>query len=65
MYQDINLLAISSGGDIKKYALKVFGLMFKTEEMAGGIIDPAREGTSKQELDASRTDLLKGMSKIS
>ena len=37
MRNEVNLLAIPSGGDIKKYALKVFSQLFTTEEMAVGI----------------------------
>jgi succinyl-CoA synthetase beta subunit len=61
MYQHHNLLAISSGGDVKKYALKVFGLLFTTDELANGIVDPARESSGKIQLDVERTNLLKGI----
>ena len=60
MHNEVNLLAISSGGDIKKYALKVFAHMFTTDEMTVGIVEPARERASgKEVLDATRTNLLK------
>jgi hypothetical protein len=43
MYNSTNLLSISSGGDIKKYSLKVFSTLFKKEEMVVGVIDPNRK----------------------
>ena len=61
MHNEVNLLAIPSGGDIKKYALKVFSQLFTTEEMAVGIVEPARErSTVKAKMDTTRTNLLKG-----
>lgn len=60
MHNEVKLLAISSGGDIKKYVLKVFAHLFTTDEMAVGIVEPARERASgKEVLDTTRTNLLK------
>lgn len=60
MYKDTNLLLLPSGGDIKKYALKVSASLFSLEEMANGIVEPARgKATGKVELDLNRVDLLK------
>ena len=60
MHNEVNLLAIPSGGDLKKYALKVFSQLFTREEMAAGILEPSREkATGKEVLDPHRTNLLK------
>ena len=60
MYNETNLLLLSSGGNIKKYALKVLSSLFTTEEMARGIVEPSREKASgKVELDPTRVNLLK------
>ena len=60
MYNETNLLLLPSGGDIKKYALKILANLFTTEEMAGGIVESSREkATCKVELDPTRVDLLK------
>jgi len=61
MYNGTNILTISSGGDIKKYALRVFSHIFNTNEMAEGIIDPNQRARAngKVELDAKRVELLK------
>ena len=60
MYNETNLLLLPSGGDLKKYALKVFANLFSLEEMANGIVEPARgKATGKVELDPYRVDLLK------
>lgn len=60
MHNEVNLLAIPSGGDLKKYALKVFSQLFTREEMAAGILEPARgKATGKEVLDPHRTSLLK------
>ena len=59
MHNEVNLHAISSGGDIK-LALEVFADLFTTDEMAVGIVAPARErATGKGVLDTTRTNLLK------
>ncbi|PFX33029.1 hypothetical protein AWC38_SpisGene2088 [Stylophora pistillata] len=60
MHNEVNLLAIPSGGDLKKYAFKVFLQLFTREEMAAGILEPAREkATGKEVLDPHRTSVLK------
>ena len=60
MYNETNLLLLPSGGDLKNYALKVFANLFSLEEMANGIVEPARgKATGKVELDPYRVDLLK------
>lgn len=58
MHNEVKLLAIPSGGDLKKYEFKVFSQLFTTEEMAAGILEPAREkATGKEVLDPHRTSL--------
>lgn len=60
MYNETNLLRLPSGGDIKKYGLKVFANLFTTEEMVKGIVEPSRgKATSRVELDPTQVDLLK------
>ena len=60
MHNEVNLLAIPSGGDLKKYALKMFSQLFTREEMAAGILEPARgKATGKEVLDPHRTSLRK------
>ena len=57
MYNDINLLSVPSGGEVKKIALKVFGQVFTMEEIAAGIDEPSREKASNRpELDTTRTN---------
>lgn len=51
MYNESNLLLLPSGGDLKKYAPKVF---------ANLIVEPARgKATGKVELNPYSVDLLK------
>ena len=59
MYNDINLLSLPLGRDIKKYALKVMDNLFTTEEMANGIVEKGSKATNKPELDSTRVNLLK------
>ena len=59
MHNEVNLLAIPSGRDIK-LALEVFAHLFTTDAMAVGIVAPARERTTgKGVLDTTRTNQLK------
>ena len=42
MFNGTDLVSLSSGGDSKKFALKVFSTLFTVEEMADGIVEPSR-----------------------
>ena len=60
MFNGTDLVSLSSGGDSKKYALKVFTTLFTAEEMADGIVEPSRGNESgKATLDQERVDILK------
>ena len=60
MFNGTDLVSLSSGGDSKKFALKVFSTLFTVEEMADGIVEPRRTNSSgKATLDQERVDLLK------
>ena len=60
MFNSTDLVSLSSGGDDKKFALKVFSTLFTVEEMANGIVEPSRANSSgKATLDQKRVDLLK------
>lgn len=61
IYNGTNLLAISSGGEIKKYALKIFKVLFTEEEMVQGMVGPIQRAKTggKVLLDESRVSLLK------
>ena len=59
MHNEVNLLAIPSGRDIKKYVFKVFAHLFTTDEMAVGIVKPARERATGKGVLETRTNLLK------
>lgn len=61
IYQHTDLLSISSGGDIKKYALKVFSVLFTEDEMAYGAIGPMERirTEGKVLLDEERVALMK------
>ena len=53
-------MSLSSGGDSKKFALKVFSTLFTAEEMANGIVEPSRATqVARLTLDQERVDLLK------
>ena len=41
MFNGTDLVSLSSGGDSKKFALKVFLTLFTAEEMADGIVEPS------------------------
>ena len=47
-HHEVNLLANPSGGDLNKYAFKVFSQLFTREEMAAGILEPAREKSNRE-----------------
>ena len=49
IYNDVDLLSLQSGGDIKKYALKVFAVLFTLNEMVNGMIGPNGQGKDKRE----------------
>ena len=60
MFNGTDLVSLSSGGDSKKFALKVFSTLFTVEEMADGIVEPRRTNSSgKATLNQERVDLLK------
>ena len=63
MFNGTDLLSLSSGGDSKKYVLKVFRTLFTTEEMISGIVEPTRANSDKTALGQERVDLLKSKSK--
>ncbi|KXJ10005.1 hypothetical protein AC249_AIPGENE17298 [Exaiptasia diaphana] len=61
MHEGFNLLSISSGGDPRKYGLKVFSQLFSKSEMSNGMVGPLDRAKTrgKVELDGSRIELLK------
>lgn len=60
MFNGTDLVSLSSGGESKKFTLKVFLTLFTVEEMADGIVEPSRANSSgKATLDQERVDLLK------
>ena len=60
MFNGTDLVSLSSGGDGKKFALKVFSTLFTVEEMANGIVEPSRATqVARLTLDQERVDLLK------
>ena len=48
MHHEVKLLANPSGGDLKKYTMKVFTQLFTREEMAAGILEPAGEKSNRE-----------------
>ena len=54
MFNGTDLVSPSSGGDSKKFALKVLSTLFTVEEMADGIVEPSRANSSARLLLTKR-----------
>ena len=61
VYNGVNLLEeFGPPKDPKKYALRLMGILFTSDEMVGGVVGPRKVNSQKDELDPVRVDLLKG-----
>lgn len=61
MFNNTNLIAISSSGDIKKYTFAVFRTLFSSEEMIVGAVEPSQKALNngKRALNEERLQMLK------